>query len=62
MTDTKVERCGEKREIRHVDAGYGFRALADKHGLSMEQAERLIFDIGNDRQKLDAAAQALKRG
>ena len=34
--------------------------LASKHGLSAEQARQLIARLGNDREKLDQAAEKLK--
>ena len=42
---------GEKYEVRH---------FAEKHGLSIEQAQELIDRVGNSREALDAAAQLLK--
>jgi hypothetical protein len=36
-------------------------AGARKHGISRDQARDLIGRIGNDRAKLNAAAQKLKR-
>ena len=35
------------------------RYLADKYGLSQEQARELIDRIGNDRAKLEEAAKGL---
>lgn len=35
---------------------YEVRYLAEKHGMSEEQARELIARVGNDRQKLDQAA------
>jgi hypothetical protein len=35
------------------------RYLAEKHGISVEQARDLIARYGNDRQKLDEAAKRL---
>ena len=34
--------------------------LASKHGLSAEQARQLIARLGNDREKLDQAAEKVK--
>ena len=36
------------------------RYFASKHGLTMEQARDLIARVGNERSKLDAAAEAMK--
>lgn len=40
--------------------GYEVEYFARKHGLTMEQARDLIARVGNDRSKLDAAAEAMK--
>jgi hypothetical protein len=34
--------------------------FARKHGLTIEQARDLIARVGNERSKLDAAAEAMK--
>ena len=41
---------------------YEVNYLASKHGLTAEQARELIARVGNDREKLDQAAQKLKTG
>ena len=35
--------------------------IAQKHGITAEQARNLIAKIGNDRAKLDAAAKKLQK-
>jgi hypothetical protein len=40
--------------------GYELGYFARKHGISRDQARSLINRIGNDRAKLNAAAQKLK--
>jgi hypothetical protein len=40
--------------------GYEVRYFARKHGISQDQARALIKKVGNDRAKLNEAAQALK--
>lgn len=40
--------------------GYEVDYFARKHGLTTEQARELIERVGNDRAKLDAAAEAMK--
>jgi hypothetical protein len=35
--------------------------FARKHGITREQAAKLINEIGNDREKLNAAAGKLKK-
>ncbi|MFL5295599.1 MAG: DUF3606 domain-containing protein [Phenylobacterium sp.] len=39
---------------------YEVRYFADKHGISVQQAEDLIRTHGNDRAKLDRAAEQLR--
>jgi hypothetical protein len=40
--------------------GYELGYFARKHGISRDQARSLIERIGNDRAKLNAAAERLK--
>ena len=48
---------------KHVDGreGYEVDELARKYGISNDQASRLIRQVGTDRDKLDAAAEKLKK-
>ena len=48
---------------KHVDGrqGYEVDELARKHGISNDQASRLIRQLGDDREKLDAAAEKLQK-
>ena len=48
---------------RHVSGGKGYEVdeLARKHGISNDQASRLIRQIGDNREKLDDAAEKLKK-
>ncbi len=39
---------------------YEVRYFADKHGITIEQAQQLIEEHGNSREKLDAAARQMK--
>ena len=61
MADDK-SNVGERDRSR-VAAGQGYELddFARKHGISREQARELIERIGNDREKLDAAAAELSR-
>jgi len=43
-------------------AGYDLDDFARKHGITIEQAAKLIEVIGDDQEKLDTAAQKLKNG
>ena len=59
MPDDK-SHVGEPDRSRVAgEQDYEVRYLAEKHGLSAEQARQLIARVGNDRQKLDAAAKKL---
>ena len=59
MTERDSKRGGPDR--KHVDhrIGYEVDELAQKHGISNDQASRLIRQIGSNREKLDAAAEKL---
>ncbi|MBD3849111.1 DUF3606 domain-containing protein [Bosea sp. SSUT16] len=61
MADDKSKRGSADR--RRVAAGEGYEVsyFAKKHGITKDQAESLIKRIGNDRAKLDAAAEKLKK-
>ena len=50
------------RDRRTVSASepYEVEYFGGKEGLTMEQARDLIARVGNDRSKLDAAAEAMK--
>jgi hypothetical protein len=57
MPDDK-SKVGEPDRSRA--AANQFRYLAEKFGLSREQALSLIARVGNDREKLDKAARELR--
>jgi len=61
MADDKSKRGNADR--RRVDGGEGYEVayFARKHGITKDQAEGLIKRIGNDRTKLNAAAEKLKK-
>jgi hypothetical protein len=42
-------------------AGYDARYLASKHGISRQQAREVISRIGNNRSRLNAEAEKLKK-
>jgi hypothetical protein len=54
---------GRNQDRSRVAAGQGYEVsyFARKHGISRDQAQNLIKQVGNDREKLNAAAQKLKR-
>jgi len=60
MADNKSKRGAA--DSRQVAAGEGYEVnyFARKHGITKDQAEGLIKKIGNDREKLNAAAAKLK--
>lgn len=61
MADSKTNRGGRDRSRVASGQGYELGYFARKHGISRDQARDLIGRIGNDRAKLNEAAQKLKR-
>lgn len=61
MADDKSKTGAQDRSRVSGSEGYEVRYFADKHGISIEQAQRLIDQHGNDRATLDAAAERLKQ-
>ena len=59
MADDKSNVGGQDRSRVSAEQGYELDYFAQKHGISREQARDLIDRIGNDREKLDAAAERL---
>lgn len=53
-----VEQTGRT----YAGQGYEVTRFARKHGITRQQARELIRKIGNDREKLNEAAVALKHG
>lgn len=45
----------------YAGQGYEVTRFARKHGITRQQARELIKKIGNDRDRLNEAAVALKR-
>lgn len=60
MADNKSKRGGADRRRVAVGEGYEVNYFARKHGITKQQAEDLIKKVGNDREKLNAAAAKLK--
>jgi len=59
MPDDK-SHVGEPDRSRVADEqDYEVRYLAEKHGLTVEQARDLIAKVGNDREALDEAMRKL---
>ncbi|WP_454887788.1 DUF3606 domain-containing protein [Sphingomonas oryzagri] len=61
MADDKSKRGEADRRQVAGGEGYEVNYFARKHGISRDQAEDLIRRVGNDRAKLDAAAEKLKK-
>ncbi|RYG88960.1 MAG: DUF3606 domain-containing protein [Alphaproteobacteria bacterium] len=60
MADDKSKRGGADRSRVAAGEGYEVNYFAKKHGLSAQQARDLIEKVGNDREKLNAAAGKVK--
>lgn len=61
MADNKSKRGGGDRRTVAADEGYEVRYFARKHDITTEQARQLIEEVGNNREKLNAAAEQLKK-
>ena len=59
MADDPTKQ-GRDRSTVAGEEPYEVRYFAEKHGISVEQAQQLIDRIGNHRDDLDAAAQHMK--
>jgi hypothetical protein len=60
MSDNTSLRGDRDRRTVSASEPYEVEYFARKHGLTMEQARDLIARVGNERSKLDAAAEAMK--
>ncbi|HEY0311157.1 MAG TPA: DUF3606 domain-containing protein [Allosphingosinicella sp.] len=61
MSDDKTNRGGQDRSRVSGSEAYEVRYFAEKHGITTDQAQALIREHGNSREKLDAAAERLKQ-
>ena len=61
MADDKSKRGGSDRRTVAGGEGYEVGYFARKHGITRDTAEKLIKQVGNDREKLNAAASKLKK-
>ena len=59
MADDRSNRGGRDRNRVAGGQGYELGYFARKHGISRDQARELISRVGNDRAKLNAAAERL---
>jgi hypothetical protein len=63
MATAKTTR-GRNQDRSRVAGGQGYEVnyFARKHGITAQQARDLIKEVGNDRDKLNAAAARLSGG
>jgi hypothetical protein len=59
MSDDKTKQGQQDRSRVAGGEPYEVAYFASRHGLTQEQARDLIARVGNDRAKLDAAAEQL---
>lgn len=59
MSDDPTKQ-GQDRKFVAGEQEYEVRHFAEKHGITVEQAQGLIDRIGNSREALDRAAEDLK--
>ena len=60
MADDKSNRGGQDRSRVSGEQGFEVDYFARKHGITKDQAQRLIKEHGSDPTTLDAAAEELK--
>lgn len=60
MADNRSNRGARDRSRVSTSQGYELGYFARKHGISRDEARKLIARVGNDRAKLNAAAERLK--
>lgn len=61
MADDKSKRGKADRSRVAGGEGYEVNYFARKHGIDKAAAEKLIKQIGNNRDKLNTAAEKLKK-
>ncbi|MEV4934727.1 DUF3606 domain-containing protein [Sphingobium sp. LSP13-1-1.1] len=61
MADNKAKRGGADRSRVAAGEGYEVNYFARKHGISAADARNLIAKVGNDRNKLNAAAAQVRK-
>ncbi|RYD21656.1 MAG: DUF3606 domain-containing protein, partial [Spirochaetia bacterium] len=57
MADDKSKRGAADRSKVAGGEGYEVSYFAKRHGISKDDAQKLIVNVGNDRTKLNAAAE-----
>ena len=60
MADDKSDRGAQDRARVSGEEAYEVEYFARKHGITPQQARDLIKEVGNDRKKLDEAAEKMK--
>lgn len=60
MADNKKKTGKADRAKVAGGEGYEVNYFANKHGITREQARKLIDKVGNNREKLNKAAEKLK--
>ena len=60
MADNKSKRGQSDRSRVASNEGYEVNYFATKHAITRQQAREIIERVGNDREKLNAAAAKLK--
>jgi hypothetical protein len=60
MDSERKHKASDRRKVANSEP-YEVEYFARKHNISREQARELIRQIGNDREKLNAAASKLFR-
>ena len=61
MADNKKARGAADRNKVSKSEGYEVAYFAKKHGITAEQTRNLIDKVGNDREKLNKAAEKFKK-
>ena len=61
MADDRTKRGANDRSKVAGGEGYEVSYFAKKHNITAEQARDLIRQVGNDREKLNAAAVKLPK-
>ncbi|QGN55793.1 DUF3606 domain-containing protein [Novosphingobium sp. Gsoil 351] len=59
MADDKTNTGEQDRSRVSGGQDYEFRDFAEQHGISVEQAQQLISEHGNNRAALDEAASQM---
>jgi len=61
MADDKRKRGAPDRRTVSGKEGYEVAYFARKHAITLDAARRLIEKVGNNREKLNRAAIAMKK-